>query len=235
VGFENHIMLKAESPKDLVPQFFDKTAQTYDKVVNLATFGKDKYWKKEILKKIPNCNSILDLACGTGILTFQIAEKFHGSKIVGVDITESYLNVARTKLKPHGNISFLRQDAEKLNLDSKFDCITSSYIPKYCNPDTLISVCLNHLNTGGKIILHDFIYPKNQTVRGLWNLCFIVLKLIGCLVPSWKDVFTNLPKLISSTSWLADYENTMKKHGLQTTIQSLTWGTSAILTGTQQI
>jgi len=83
VGFANHILLKAESPKDLVPQFFDKTAYTYDKVVNLTTFGKDKYWKKEILKKIPNCNSILDLACGTGILTFQIAEKFPDSKIVG--------------------------------------------------------------------------------------------------------------------------------------------------------
>lgn len=235
MGFENHILLKAESSKDLVQQFFDKTAQTYDKVVNLTTFGKDKYWKKEILKKIPHCNLILDLACGTGILTFQIAEQFPDSKIVGVDVTESYLNVARTKLKPYHGITFLNQDAEKLNLDSKFDCITSSYIPKYCNPDTLISACLNHLNTGGKIILHDFTYPQNQLVRGLWNLYFIILKLIGYFVPSWKDVFTNLPKLIRSTSWLADYENIMKKHGLQTTSHPLTLGTSAILTGTQQV
>jgi len=227
--------LKAESPKDLVPQFFDKTAQTYDKVVSLTTFGKDKYWKKEILKKIPNSNSILDLACGTGILTFQIAENFPNSKIVAVDMTESYLNVAKMKLKPYHKITFLNQDAEKLNLDSKFDCITSSYIPKYCNPDILISACLSHLNKSGKIILHDFIYPKNKLVRGSWNLYFIVLKLIGCLVPSWKDVFTNLPKLIRSTSWLADYENIMKKHGLKTTIQSLTLSTSAILTGTQKV
>jgi len=227
--------LKAESPKDLVPQFFDKTAQTYDKVVNLTTFEKDKHWKKEILKKIPNCNSILDLACGTGILTFQIAESFPNSKIMGVDMTESYLNVARMKLKPYHKITFLNQDAEKLNLNSKFDCITSSYIPKYCNPNILVRTCLNHLNGGGKIILHDFTYPKNQLVRVLWNLYFIMLKLIGYFVPSWKDVFTNLPKLIRSTSWLDDYESIMKKHGLQTTIQPLTWGSSAILTGTQQV
>ena len=227
--------MKAESPKDLVPQFFDKTAQTYDKVVNLTTFEKDKHWKKEILKKIPNCNSILDLACGTGILTFQIAESFPNSKIMGVDMTESYLNVARMKLKPYHKITFLNQDAEKLNLNSKFDCITSSYIPKYCNPNILVRTCLNHLNGGGKIILHDFTYPKNQLVRVLWNLYFIMLKLIGYFVPSWKDVFTNLPKLIRSTSWLDDYESIMKKHGLQTTIQPLTWGSSAILTGTQQV
>lgn len=227
--------MKAESPKDLVPQFFDKTAQTYNKVVNLTTFEKDKHWKKEILKKIPNCNSILDLACGTGILTFQIAESFPNSKIMGVDMTESYLNVARMKLKPYHKITFLNQDAEKLNLNSKFDCITSSYIPKYCNPNILVRTCLNHLNGGGKIILHDFTYPKNQLVRVLWNLYFIMLKLIGYFVPSWKDVFTNLPKLIRSTSWLDDYESIMKKHGLQTTIQPLTWGSSAILTGTQQV
>ncbi len=227
--------MKAESPKDLVPQFFDKTAQTYNKVVNLTTFEKDKHWKKEILKKIPNCNSILDLACGTGILTFQIAESFPNSKIMGVDMTESYLNVARMKLKPYHKITFLNQDAEKLNLNSKFDCITSSYIPKYCNPNILVRTCLNHLNGGGKIILHDFTYPKNQLVRVLWNLYFIMLKLIGYFVPSWKDVFTNLPKLIRSTSWIDDYESIMKKHGLQTTIQPLTWGSSAILTGTQQV
>ena len=227
--------MKAESPKDLVPQFFDKTAHTYDKVVSLTTFGKDKYWKKEILKKIPNCNSILDLACGTGILTFQIAENFPNSKIVAVDMTESYLNVAKMKLKPYHKITFLNQDAEKLNLDSKFDCITSSYIPKYCNPDILIGSCLSHLNRGGKIILHDFTYPKNHLVRGTWNFYFIVLKLIGYLVPSWKDVFANLPKLIRSTHWLADYENIMKKHGLKTTIKPLTLSTSSILTGTQQV
>lgn len=227
------MLVKVESPKDLVPQFFDKTAQTYDKVVNVATFGKDKYWKKEILKKIPPCNSILDLACGTGILTFQIAEKFPESKIVGVDVTESYLNMARKKLKPHHKITFLNQDAEKLNLDGKFDCITSSYLPKYCNAEILINSCLNHLTKNGKIILHDFTYPKNRSVRALWDLYFVVLKPIGHLVPTWKGVFVDLPKLMRSTRWLDDYEMAMKKHSLHVSRQSLTWGSSAILTGTK--
>ena len=126
------MLLKTQSAKELVPRFFEKTAHTYDKIVNLTTFGRDKYWKKEIIKKIPNCRSVLDLACGTRILTSQIAEKLPDAKILGVDITESYLEIARKKLKPHQQISFLCQDAEKLILDQKFDCITSSYIPKYC-------------------------------------------------------------------------------------------------------
>jgi demethylmenaquinone methyltransferase/2-methoxy-6-polyprenyl-1,4-benzoquinol methylase len=227
--------MKTQSAKELVPRFFEKTAHTYDKIVNLTTFGKDKYWKKEILKKIPNCNSILDLACGTGILTFQIAEKLPTAKIVGVDITENYLEIARKKLMLYQQISFLCQDAEKLNLDQKFDCITSSYIPKYCTAETLIKLCLNHLNLGGKIILHDFTYPKNKIVRSLWDLYFVVLHMVGYLLPNWKEVFVDLPKLIKKTRWLDDYEDTMKKYGLEVDKQSLTWNTSSILTGTKKI
>ena len=87
----------SESTKNLVPRFFDRTALSYDKIVNQTTFGKDKYWKKEIIKKIPQCKSILDLACGTGLLTEKIFEKLPDAKIVGVDITKSYLDIAKMK------------------------------------------------------------------------------------------------------------------------------------------
>jgi demethylmenaquinone methyltransferase/2-methoxy-6-polyprenyl-1,4-benzoquinol methylase len=228
-------VLKTQSAKELVPRFFEKTAYTYDKIVNLTTFGKDKYWKKEIIKKIPNCGSVLDLACGTGILTLQIAKKSPSAKILGVDITESYLDIARKKLKHYQNISFLCQDAEKLNLNQKFDCIVSSYIPKYCNAETLIKICLNQLNPGGKIILHDFTYPKNKIIRSLWNIYFVVLHLVGYFLQDWKDVFEDLPKLIRETRWLDDYEDIMKKYGLQTDSQSLTLYSSSILTGIKKI
>jgi len=85
----------AESAKNLVPKFFDETGTTYDDVVSYGTLGKDKYWKRKILEQISNGNSFLDLACGTGILTREIAEKFPSAEIVGVDITKSYLDVAK--------------------------------------------------------------------------------------------------------------------------------------------
>ena len=227
--------MKTESPKDLASEFFDKTAQTYDKIVNLTTFGKDKYWKKEIIKKISEYNSILDLGCGTGILTFQIAKKFPNAKIIGVDTSENYLNIARKKVKPDHKISFLLQDAEKLNLAAKFDCITSSYIPKYCTPDILVKVCLSHFNEGGKIILHDFTYPQNKTVRIFWNFYFVILSIAGKLIPSWKKIFGDLPKMIRSTTWLDDYKDIMKRNNFEVEVQFLTLGSSAILTGTKKV
>ena len=182
----------AENPKDYVPQFFNETSNSYDRIVHWTTFGKDSLWKNKILEQLSNENTVLDLACGTGILTKQIAQKIPQAEIVGVDITKTYLEKAKKKLNSYPNISFVYSDAEKLNLGRKFDCITASYLPKYCDPAILIKICLEHLNDGGKIILHDFTYPKNRFIRKMWDLYFKVLHFTGFFIPSWNSVFVDL-------------------------------------------
>lgn len=223
-----------ESPKNLVPKFFDNTASTYDKIAVWCTFSKDIYWKNEIVKH-SNGKSFLDLACGTGILTRKIAEKYPNEKVVGVDITESYLDLAKKNSSSFDNIDYVLQDAENLSLDSKFDCITSSYIPKYCDAKVLVKRCIEHLNPNGKIIFHDFTYPKNPIHRKLWNFYFVLLNFVGLFIPSWKEAFEKLPKLIRSSTWVDDYSNAMKENGLEVTKYPLTYDSSAILIGTRKI
>jgi demethylmenaquinone methyltransferase/2-methoxy-6-polyprenyl-1,4-benzoquinol methylase len=227
--------LVSKYPKILVKQFFENNAGSYEKIINLTTFGRDTYWKKEIVKRTTRCNSILDLACGTGILTYEMAEKFPNAEITGVDITPAYLKIATSKLKPHHKISFILADAERLSLGIKFDCITSSYIPKYCIPNILIEQCLSHLNPSGKIILHDFTYPKNRFIKLLWNLYFAILHVVGVFVPSWKNVFEDLPKLIRSTDWVNQYKDIMERNGFAVKMRYFTLGCSAILTGTKNV
>lgn len=222
-----------ENPRDFVPQFFNQTSGSYDKVVHWTTFGKDRLWKNIILEQLSSEESVLDLACGTGILTRQIAAKIPQAKIVGVDITTTYLEIAREKSISNKNISFVEEDAEKLSLDRKFDCITSSYLPKYCSPEILVKTCFDHLKDGGKIILHDFTYPTNNLVQKLWNFYFKVLLGVGIFIPSWSNVFEKLPCLIRSSEWVKEYERVMKNYGLKTKVQKLTWDCSAIVTGTK--
>ena len=223
-------MIKA-SPKNLVPKFFNNTANSYDQIVNWTTFGKDSFWKHKILEHISAEKTVLDLACGTGILTKQIAEKLPHAEILGVDITQGYLEKAKEKLISHEKISFIHQDAEKLKLEKKFACITASYLPKYCTPDVLIKNCLDHLDVCGKIILHDFTYPKIRIVRKMWDFYFKLLNLTVFFIPNWKQVFLDLPHLIRTSNWVQEYEETMKKYGLKTYKQNLTWGSSTILVG----
>jgi demethylmenaquinone methyltransferase/2-methoxy-6-polyprenyl-1,4-benzoquinol methylase len=222
-----------ENPKELIPIFFDDTANSYDRIVNWTTFGKDSFWKSKILEQLSSEKTVLDLACGTGILTKQIAEKIPNAEITGVDITKSYLEKAKEKLISNQNVSFVNQDAEKLNLGKKFDCITASYLPKYCTANVLIKNCLEHLNVGGKIILHDFTYPNNKLIQKMWNFYFKLLYLTGFFIPNWKQVFIDLPHLIRTTNWVKDYETSMNNYGLKIHKQNLTWGSSTIIVGTK--
>ncbi len=222
--------MSIHSPKNLVPKFFTNTSSSYDKIVNWTTFGKDKIWKNKILDKIHG-KSILDLACGTGILTRLIAQKFPDSTVLGVDITQSYLAVAKTNSKSFKNILFLHQDAEDLKVEQKFDSIVSSYVPKYCDAQTLIKKCVSYLNPNGKIILHDFMYPTNIFVRNIWNSYFILLQLAGYFIPTWKEAFVELPKLIRLSNWFEDYVTAMRESNLDVTYQYMTLNSCAIIVG----
>jgi SAM-dependent methyltransferase len=65
---------------------------------------------------------VLDVGCGTGALTFALATNGVVSKIVAIDVSESFLAYARSKTDdPH--ISFEVGDAQNLRFpDASFDC-----------------------------------------------------------------------------------------------------------------
>lgn len=64
---------------------------------------------------------ILDLCCGTGELTTVIASQGFTGQVVGVDISESALGIARTKTQ-HMPVTFLTASANNLPFDSsRFD------------------------------------------------------------------------------------------------------------------
>src|SRR5260370_16497265 len=46
---------------------------------------------------LPASPRILDLGCGTGEITFRVAELFPASQIVGVDLDEAHLERARRR------------------------------------------------------------------------------------------------------------------------------------------
>ena len=64
---------------------------------------------------------VLDVGCGTGALTFAIAKNPAVSKIVGMDLSETFLAYARTKTADR-RICFEQGDAQKLHFsENAFD------------------------------------------------------------------------------------------------------------------
>ncbi len=216
-----------------VNRFFEGNGISYDAAVLLMTLGADRYWKRRILAHIPPSRSILDLACGTGIVTCQLAQRHPGAHVVGVDLTEDFLAVARHKARQLGlDAEFIHANAETVPLPAdSFDCVVSSYIPKYVDAGRLLANIGPALRSGGTIVLHDFTLPANWWYRFLWlSYCHMLGPLWMPLFPHWKPVFKELGPLVIRTRWVDDFAAELPARGfVDVQTEYLTFGSTAVL------
>jgi demethylmenaquinone methyltransferase/2-methoxy-6-polyprenyl-1,4-benzoquinol methylase len=200
-----------------VQLFFQGTGATSERIVNRFTFGFDDRWKDRIIDKIPpHASYIIDQACGTGILTFKIADRFPLSRITGVELREEYLNFAHIKIlhSHRQNIDFLLGRAEDIVLPAPVDCITSSYLAKYADLPVLIRNAFSMLTSGGRLIMHDFTYPEGRIFPFVWKFYFKLMQAAGSRIyPEWRTVFFELPDFLMQTRWVAESQSLLEKIG----------------------
>lgn len=224
-----------QSGTALVHRFFSGTGSTYNYMVNLTTAGFDMWWKRKILEKIPPFPArIMDQASGTGILTFKIARKFPSSRVIGIELREEYLNIAKEKNRTSGlnNVQFVLGRAEDVLLKGRFDCIASSYLAKYAELEVLVPNAKKMLREGGVIIMHDFSYPKNRLYSGLLMFHFKMLQVFGSRkYPEWRTIFYELPELLRQTKWVDKLIEILEANGFSyVEVESHTMGISTIVT-----
>ena len=212
---------------NLAQSFFNKNNSSgYDRLVKLATLGQDTNWKKQIVKRVPSGSLVLEMACGTGILTSLL--KQNANIVYGIDLTFGYLRTLREK---RIKIDFINGTAEFLPFQTKyFDCIVASYLPKYVNLNTLVSECRRVLKQKGLLILHDFTYPKKLAYQLAWKTYFRIIKTLWKLDRKWTNVFNGLDKLIIKNRWDLKLISTLTSHGfVQISKEYQTFETSAII------
>ena len=225
----------AVSGATLAGKFFPGTGSTYDQVVRWTTLGLDARWKRWMLDRVPPSRSILDLACGTGILTFDLLRRNPGARVVGVDLTEDYLAVAREKRRLlGGDVTFVHGNAETAPVGGlgPFDAVVSCYIPKYVDADRLLDNVGPSLRPGGAIALHDFAYPRNRVARAVWSAYFALLDPLGARVfPAWAKVFDrSLRDLIVTSPWIEEFRAALVRRGyVDVWVRRLTFGAAAVV------
>lgn len=204
---------------ELVQRFFAGTGSSYDFMVNFATLGIDQLWKQRMLGLIPpNPARVLDLACGTGISTLTIARRHPRCQVVGVELRDEYLDIARRKVQRLGirNVEFVLSRAEDYRADAPFDCITSSYLAKYGDLPRLIRANRDMLKDGGMLVMHDFTFPPKAHLVALWRLYFGVMQQVGSRVfPAWREIYYGLPKLIEETRWVPELTLALQENGFR--------------------
>ncbi|WP_447980070.1 methyltransferase domain-containing protein [Candidatus Nitrospira bockiana] len=219
----------------LVERFFAGTGLTYDRVVHAATFGIDDRWKRRIVDRLPpDPRRILDLACGTGILTLALARRYPRGHVVGVDLRDEYLEIARGKVRRLGirNVELIQSRAEDYRAEERFDGIVSSYLAKYADLTILTENAAAMLEPGGVILMHDFTFPPNPVLVAVWRGYFWMLqRLAAPWLPRWREIFFGLPRLIEQTRWVPELMEGLRVNGFQAVeLEYLTAYGSAIVT-----
>ncbi|HLQ26527.1 MAG TPA: class I SAM-dependent methyltransferase, partial [Acidiferrobacterales bacterium] len=225
-----------QDPKlELVQRFFSGTGESYDFMVNFATLGIDRLWKRKIVDLIPPYSTrVLDLACGTGISTFAIANRHPNCHVVGVELRDEYLTLARAKAQKFGsrNVEFVLSRAEDYRSREAFDCVTSSYLAKYADLKRLIPSLRELLKKDGLLIMHDFTFPPKAYLVWIWRCYFWLLQRLGSrLYPAWREIYYGLPDLIEKSRWVSELIQALQEHGFQAIrMEYLTAYGSAIIT-----
>jgi len=201
---------------ELVEEIFHGTGETYDEVAHLATFGRDKKWKEELLSFIEGPQRILDLACGTGILLLEMKRRFD-CHITGVELRDEYLRICRERVAERGyeDVRLVLSNAEEFLIDETFDHITSCYIPKYVNLDVLVPQMIRMLAPGGLFIMQDFAYPTEPWVQNIFDDHFERMKERCGHLPDWDDCWERLPEVLKKSTWIEDTQRLMLEDGLQ--------------------
>lgn len=228
--FESRLQQKADAAR----RFFAGNAATYDVTVHLWTLGIDRYWKRRIMDKIPPAPArVIDQACGTGILTMRMARRFPSCRIFGVELNPDYLALAERKARAAGlgNVAFVAGRAEDVRLKGRFDCITSSYLAKYADIESLIEGAAAMLRSGGVLVMHDFTYPRSPSVRGALGAYFrIMRRLGGRAFPDWKTVFLELEDFLKENRWVAELGAALGRRGFgMIRAEPLTLGCAAVV------
>ena len=206
-----------ENQHNLVKKIFATTGSSYDAVVTMTTLWQDRRWKKRILEIADLCENpqrILDLACGTGILTCALARKFPNSTVVGVDLQEEYLEYARAKKMKCNikNVEFYQGSAEETK-GGNYDLITASYLPKYVDIHVVVGNCSRMMNPGGLFIFHDFVYPDKEILRKLYRLYWFFLKPLLQVSEPWRVMSSELKGIIQRTQWVSNTHEALEKYG----------------------
>jgi SAM-dependent methyltransferase len=143
-----------------------KLARYYDKIHQRRNYEKDVDFLEKIFRKHGlKVRDILDVACGTGAHAALLVKR--GYNVVGVDLNEEMLNIARRKVK---NVAFVKGDMRRLKLDRTFDtviCMFNSiaYNQTLSELRKTLSGFREHLKPRG-IVVFDTAFLRENFVHG---------------------------------------------------------------------
>jgi len=199
---KEHVSSK-EKKQRYVNRLFDTIAPRYDFFTAFMSYGMDRGWKRKLVEmaSLSGNETALDIACGTGDITFMLARRLSGGHAVGLDITEKMLEIAARKRRESAieNLSFHRGDIMSMPfMDETFDCVAGGYALRNV-PDIAAALAeiKRVLRPGGRLLSLDFGHPPNRAYRWLYlRYLSVVGAAVGLALHRDADTYRYIPETL---------------------------------------
>ncbi len=146
----------------------DHAAPIYDVLSPLMTFGMERKFRRAAIRlmELGGCETVLDVGCGTGTLTLEIASVLdRAGRITGADAAPKMIEVAQRKAAGVSSVAFDAALAENLPYpDESFDRAVSTFFFHHVDYGLKVR-SLNEmhrvLKPGGLAVIVDVDVPTN--------------------------------------------------------------------------
>lgn len=184
-----------------VEQMFDHIAPTYDLLNHSLSWGIDRSWRRAAIDSLRpyRPQRILDVATGTGDFAILAAKLLEPEALLGVDLSEGMMEVARQKVEREelqGVIRFQKEDCLNLSFpNGSFDALTVAYgIRNFSDLDCGLREMHRVLRPGGRLVIVELTAPRHFPMRQLfWLYSHVWMPLIGRLVSKDSRAYRYLP------------------------------------------
>ena len=225
---------------------FDAIAPSYDFMNTMMTGGLHIRWRNKALKMAATrlqegCpESVLDVACGTGDVSFRLHELFPKAHITGLDLSPGMLSIAEKKLaamdeETRKHIDFIEGDSLKMPFpDDTFDMVTVAYgVRNFERLEDGYREMRRVLKPGGVLCVIELSEPANSLIRSGYRLYSRnVIPLIGRMVSHDTRAYSYLPESIAACPQRGEMTTLMERAGFREAMyKSLTLGVITIYLG----
>ena len=191
--------------REQVEAMFDNIAHEYDRFNYLASFNIDRIWRKRAISSLKPFapRNVLDIATGTGDLALLIEKTLKPESIIGCDISEGMMQVAREKCRRRGitNIRFEKEDCTALSYpDNSFDALTSSFgVRNFQELEKALGEMHRVLRPGGHLVILELSSPTRFPMKQLFPVyAKYVMPTLGRLFSKDEKAYRYLPESIAA-------------------------------------
>ncbi len=136
-----------------------EAVQAYDRVSRWPIFTLERQIILNALTKHQPEGLLVDVGCGPGYLTSRISRRFPGLRVIGIDISDQMLVIAKHNWpsRSYMNLEFLAGDAQRLPFaDGTVDFAVSSLsLHHWANARIAVREIYRILRPGGQFLLFD--------------------------------------------------------------------------------